>query len=69
MRPSIPFLDLGVLHAELRDELDEVWADVLDTGAFVGGAFVDTFEHDFASYCGRRHAIGVAIGTERSSWC
>ncbi len=64
MRQSIPFLDLVGLHAELRDELDEVWAHVVDTAAFVGGSFVETFEQDFASYCGREHAIGVANGTD-----
>ncbi len=64
MTRPIPFLDLVVLHDELRDELDEVWAHVLDTASFVGGAFVETFEEDFASYCGRQHAIGVANGTD-----
>ena len=64
MSRPIPFLDLVALHAELRDELDEVWAHVVDSTAFVGGSFVDTFEQDFASYCGRRQAIGVANGTD-----
>ncbi len=64
MSRPIPFLDLIALHEELRDGLDEVWAHVVDTAAFVGGAFVETFEQDFASYCGRRHAIGVANGTD-----
>jgi dTDP-4-amino-4,6-dideoxygalactose transaminase len=64
MKEPVPFLDLVVLHAELREELDEVWHHVVDTAAFVGGAFVETFEQDFASYCSRRHAIGVANGTD-----
>jgi dTDP-4-amino-4,6-dideoxygalactose transaminase len=64
MTRPVPFLDLTALHDELRGELDDVWARVLDTAAFVGGPLVETFEEDFASYCDRRHAIGVANGTD-----
>jgi len=37
---------------------------VARTGAFTLGEEVSRFEADFAAYCGTRHAIGVASGTE-----
>jgi dTDP-4-amino-4,6-dideoxygalactose transaminase len=60
----VPFLDLGSHHAALRFELDRAIREVIDSGAFAGGPFVEKFEADFASYCESRYAIGVGSGTE-----
>ncbi|PYL97371.1 MAG: erythromycin biosynthesis sensory transduction protein eryC1 [Verrucomicrobia bacterium] len=60
----VPFLDLNSHHAALRSELDRAIREVIDSGAFAGGPFVEKFEADFASYCGCRYAIGVGSGTE-----
>jgi len=64
MHIKVPFLDLNIHHAALRDEFDRAIGDVIDSGAFAGGPFVEKFEADFASYCGCRYAIGVGSGTE-----
>jgi dTDP-4-amino-4,6-dideoxygalactose transaminase len=37
---------------------------VLDSGTYILGAEVQTFEAAFADYCGGGHAIGVASGTD-----
>ena len=60
---SIPFLDLQAMHAELLDQLDGAWHEVSRTAGFIGGAAVERFEADWASYCGTRHAVGVSDGT------
>lgn len=60
----IPFLDLAALHDEVRPQLDEVWARTVDQSAFIGGSQVAAFEEQFATYCGRRFAVGVANGTD-----
>jgi dTDP-4-amino-4,6-dideoxygalactose transaminase len=60
----VPFFDLGATLREQRDELDAVWARILDASAFVGGAEVDRFECDWATACGTRFAIGVGNGTD-----
>src|SRR5207248_5327950 len=44
--------------------MDAAIARVIDGTAFVGGSFVDQFERVFADYCGVRHCIGVANGTD-----
>lgn len=60
----MPFIDLGAHHSPIRDELDAAIAEVIDSGAFAGGPFVEKFEREFAAYCGCDHAIGVGSGTE-----
>ncbi len=61
---AIPFLDLSAMHDEVRTELDHAWSAVCKDNAFIGGPFVEAFEQRWADYCGRRHAIGVANGTD-----
>jgi dTDP-4-amino-4,6-dideoxygalactose transaminase len=60
----VPFIDLQAHHSPLRAELDRAIAEVIDSGAFAGGSFVEKFETEFASYCGCDHAIGVGSGTD-----
>jgi dTDP-4-amino-4,6-dideoxygalactose transaminase len=66
MKPSdhISFLDLITPHAELKQELCEVFSAALATAGFVGGPMVEDFERDFAEYCETRHCIGVSSGTD-----
>lgn len=61
---GIPFLDLGAITADVRVQADAAWHDLLDNGDFVRGAAVTRFEQQWAEYCGTRHAIGVANGTD-----
>ena len=64
MQIRVPFLDLEAHHAPLRGDFDRAIAEVIDSGAFAGGPFVEKFEEGFATYCGSRYAIGVGSGTE-----
>ena len=61
---SVPYLDLGRQHRQMRDEILATLAEVVDTTAFVGGKRLADFESAFAAYCGTRHAVGVANGTD-----
>ncbi len=60
----IPFLDLKAPYLELKQELDEAIARVVNSGWFIGGSEVDQFEADYAQYCGAAHAVGVANGLD-----
>jgi dTDP-4-amino-4,6-dideoxygalactose transaminase len=62
--PPVPFVDLAAMTREVRGALDEGWAGLLESSRFIGGVAVEEFEYDWASYCGTRHAIGVANGTD-----
>lgn len=51
-------------HVELRKELDEAYARVLDSGWFILGEEVDRFEQQFAQWCGAKHCVGVGNGLD-----
>lgn len=61
---KIPFLDLVTPHQQLEPELTAVFHKVLATAGFVGGAMVDAFEREFATFCDTSHCVGVANGTD-----
>lgn len=60
----IPFLDLKAINAQYRDELIEACTRVIDSGWYIAGNELSKFEQEFASYCGTKHAIGVANGLD-----
>jgi dTDP-3-amino-3,4,6-trideoxy-alpha-D-glucose transaminase len=62
--PKIPLFDSSTPLAALHTELREAVARVLDSGRYILGPEVDAFESEFAAYCGTRHAVGVANGTD-----
>jgi dTDP-4-amino-4,6-dideoxygalactose transaminase len=59
----VPFLDLHLQYATIREDLAAAWQRVLESAAFAGGPFVADFEKAFASFCGRELALGVGSGT------
>lgn len=60
----VPFLDIGAIHATIRDELDSAYKRVLESASFILGSELREFEQEFAAYCGVRHCIGVANGLD-----
>ena len=61
---GIPFLDLVTPHLEFEQELMAVFQKALRTASFIGGAMVEGFEQDFASFCQTEHAVAVNSGTD-----
>lgn len=61
---SIPFLDLKVINNQHRQELIEAATRVIDSGWYIRGQEVESFEKEFAAYCGTQHCIGVANGLD-----
>jgi dTDP-4-amino-4,6-dideoxygalactose transaminase len=64
MSHRIPFADLAALTHEVRPEVDVALARVLDSGRFIGGASVERFEQEWATYCRTSYAVGMANGTD-----
>ncbi len=58
------FMDLRVKEKELREEIEEVFREILDTGQYVGGHFIEEFEAEFAAWLGVKHVISVSSGTD-----
>lgn len=60
----IPLLDLTRQTRALGPELDRAVRRVIRKGRFILGPEVSLFEREFARFCGSRHAVGVASGTD-----
>lgn len=60
---EIPLLDLKGQNARLKSALLREIEDVLDSGQYILGPKVESFEHNFAKYCQAEYAIGVNSGT------
>lgn len=60
----IPFLDLKNINYKYRNELIDACSRVIDSGWYIGGKELESFEKNFAEYCGTRFAIGVANGLD-----
>ena len=60
----IHFLNLRETYLELKTEIDEAIARVLDSGWYILGDEVDTFENEFAEYCQADNAVGLANGLD-----
>ena len=59
----IPLLDLKAQYASIKSEIDAAVLGVLASGQYTLGDEVESFEREFANYCGVRHAIAVNTGT------
>ncbi len=60
---KVPYFDLAQQTASLRPEIDAAIKRVIDSGVFVSGPEVEAFEHEFAAFCGVKHAVAVNSGT------
>ena len=60
----IKFLDLQKINVQYADELKRVAAEVIDSGWFLQGERVTTFEKQLSEYVGVRYAITCANGLD-----
>ena len=60
----IKFLDLQKINAQYADELKKVASEVIDTGWYLTGERLNSFEKKLADYIITTNAIGVANGLD-----
>jgi dTDP-4-amino-4,6-dideoxygalactose transaminase len=60
----IPFIDVAAQRRRLGSAVDDAIARVLAHCQFVMGPEVQALEKDLAAFCGARHAISCASGTD-----
>lgn len=60
----VPFLDLKAINEQYQEELKYVLEHVLNSGWYILGNEVHSFEEEFADFCGVKHCIGVANGLD-----
>src|SRR5579864_7483915 len=60
---KVPSLDLKAQYRSIKPEIDAAIARVLDSGQFVLGSEVASFEEEFAAYCGAGECVALNSGT------
>ena len=63
LHAPIPLVDLKAQHRTIRDEIDAAMARVIEQTSFIMGPDVQTFEAEFAAFCGAEQCVGVSSGT------
>jgi dTDP-4-amino-4,6-dideoxygalactose transaminase len=61
---NIPFLNLKKNYENIKEEVNENIQKVLTNCNYILGAELNEFEKNFSRYCGVKHFIGVANGTD-----
>lgn len=61
---GVPLLDLKAQWAQVGDEIKAALEEVYDTQRFIMGPLVSQFENEVAEYCGTKHAVGCASGSD-----
>ena len=63
-QPVIPFIDVAAQRRRLGGAIDAAVAQVLSHCQFILGPEVRMFEAELAQFCGARHAVTCASGTD-----
>ena len=61
---NVPLLDLKAQYAQIREEIEPVVKEVIESQYFIMGPKVQEFEKNIAKYCDVKHALGVSSGTD-----
>ena len=61
---KIKFLDLQKINAQYTKALKEAATRVIDSGWYLMGKELDSFENNYAEFCGTKYALGVANGLD-----
>lgn len=60
----VPLIDLKIQHRSIAAEIEAAIHNVCENTAFILSDEMKAFEEEFAGYCGAKHGVGVANGTE-----
>ena len=61
---AIPLIDVAAQRRRLGSRIDDAVRRVMDHCQFINGPEIREIERDLSEFCGARHAIGVASGTD-----
>jgi dTDP-4-amino-4,6-dideoxygalactose transaminase len=61
---AVPALDLKGQYESIREEIDLAVRAVVESQYFILGPEVSGFESEIAAYCGARHGVGCASGSD-----
>tara|TARA_A100001011_G_C14297061_1_gene838938 strand:+ start:1324 stop:2424 length:1101 start_codon:yes stop_codon:yes gene_type:complete len=61
---KIPYVSLQSQWIEEKKDLQNIFKEVMSSGEFVGGRYVNKFESQIAKYCGTKYAASFNSGTD-----
>ena len=61
---NIPLLNLKRQYTYLKNDIEKVISNILESGAYINGPYTKELESKLAKYLGVKHVIGVANGTD-----
>lgn len=61
---NIPLLNLKRQYTYLKDDIEKVISNILESGAYINGPYTKELESKLAQYLNVKHVIGVANGTD-----
>lgn len=60
---QVPYVALSLQMRRVKAEIMATLEEVLESGQYVAGPYLERFERQFADYCGVQYAVGVSDGT------
>ena len=64
MSAPLPFIDVAAQRRRLGTRIDDAIKRVVEHCQFINGPEVRELERDLSAFCGAKHSIGVASGTD-----
>lgn len=61
---QVPFQNFKAAYQELKQDLDAAYHRFMESGWYVLGKELSTFEEEYAAYCESLHCVGVSNGLE-----
>ena len=61
---TVPFFSFEGRIKETEEETSQALLTVAESGEYIGGQYVETFENDFAGYLSVEHVVGVGNGLD-----
>lgn len=61
---KVPLINLKADYSELKDELNLAISRVLESGNFINGKELYSFENNFSNYIGTEYGVGVNSGSD-----
>lgn len=61
---TVPLLDLKAQYDTIRDEIEPVVREVIESQWFIGGPNLEQLERTIAEYCSSTHSVGCASGSD-----
>ncbi|MDN3954873.1 DegT/DnrJ/EryC1/StrS family aminotransferase [Sporolactobacillus laevolacticus] len=61
---NVPFVSFGPMHQEIKKEILDKFHDLYQKDWYINGPEVESFEREFASYCGANYSVGCGNGLD-----